>query len=276
MYDFYFGTPEEIGKDEKKYLISIKRMLPRWVNSLPDSEYIALANILDEKGKDVLRERSPVYIETGAGASSLVFAFYALKYDGLSISWDLNGEKGSLIRTICTETMCNYFSKHIDTHWKLVAFSSISPHLGLPMLEEMVDHVDVFFHDSEHVWNTIRKELECILPLLRDGSVVALDDAHLNVLHTNFGYINTLRKKLGLPSVPGSEDNTCEPFYVETERLLRKYFKSVEGLPDVYKKEYMEDPYYTYYGAECELNKKTGALRAEELEHRFESWKVRC
>jgi len=182
----------------------------------------------------------------------------------------------ALFRSVCTETMCNYFGKHIDAHWKLIAFNSISPDLGLPILKEVVDQVDVFFHDSEHVWNTIREELECIMPLLIDGSVVALDDANLNVLHTNYGYINMLRKKLGLPAVSGSEDNICEPFYVETERLLRKHFKSVEGLPDVYKKEYMEDPYYTYYGAECEVNKEIGALRPEELEHRFQSWQVRC
>src|SRR5438105_4493487 len=120
MYDFYFGSREEIALDEIKFLISIKRMMPRWINSIPDTEFIALAKLLDEQGSAVPRGGKLIVVETGAGASSLASAFYALKYDGLALSWDYNGEKGSQIRTVCTETMANYFHKHIDEHWKLV------------------------------------------------------------------------------------------------------------------------------------------------------------
>ena len=49
MYDFYLGSREEIARDEIKFLIAIKRMMPRWVNSLPDSEFMALAQILDDE-----------------------------------------------------------------------------------------------------------------------------------------------------------------------------------------------------------------------------------
>lgn len=274
MYDFHLGSNEEIKRDEIKYLIAIKRMMPRWVNSIPDSEFMALAKILDDQGKNLQNGQKPIFIETGAGASSLAFAFYALKYDGSAISWDLNGEKGSVVRTVCTETMCNYFRKHIDNHWKLVAFNSLSPHLGLPVLKDLVDHVDVFFHDSEHVWKTIKKELESIMPLLSDGSIVALDDANLNFLHINLGYINTFRKKIGLLPVQRIEKNTCRPFYVETEELLRKYWEHVEHLSDVYKQKFRDDPYYNYYNAEFALNKSTGTVNVEKLEHRFDSWRV--
>lgn len=274
MFDFYLGDDIEIKKDEKKYLLSIKRMLPRWVNSLPDSEFLALADILDQKGKEISKSTKPVFVETGAGASSLAFAFYALKYDGLALSWDLNAEKGSLIRTVCTETMCNHFKKYIDSHWKLIAFNSLSPYLGLPILKELVERVDVFFHDSEHVWLTIREELKNIIPLLNDGSIVALDDANLNFLHTNLGYINIFRKKLGLPSVAWPEENTCKPFYIETEKLLSSYFDNVDRLEDIYKEEYLDDAYYNYYNAEFNLNKTLGAVSSEGLEHRFDSWKI--
>ena len=274
MYDFYLGTKEEIKKDEIKFLISVKRMMPRWVNSLPDSEFIALANLLDKKGMEKKGGEKVVFVETGAGASSLVFAFYALKYNGISYSWDMNSEKGSIIRTVCTETMCNYFKKHIDNHWKLIAFNSLSPHLRLPILKDMVDHVDLFFHDSEHVWTTIKMELEFIIPLLKDGSIVALDDANLAFLHTNLGYVNIFRKKLGLEPSQWPEDNKCEPFYMGAKNLLEKYFNSVESLTDVYKEHFENDPYYNYYNAELTFNKDAGAVRSEELEHRFDSWKV--
>ena len=101
MYDFYFGSKQEIAKDEIKFLISIKRMMPRWVNSLPDFEFISIAKLLDKQGKVAKKEgRKFVAVETGVGASSLAFIFYAMKYKGCSFSWDLNAEKGSLIRTI--------------------------------------------------------------------------------------------------------------------------------------------------------------------------------
>jgi hypothetical protein len=274
MYDFYLGTKEDIKNDEIKYLISVKRMMPRWVNSLPDTEFIALAKLLDKKGAEKGNDEQPVFVETGAGASSLAFAFYALKYNGIAFSWDLNSEKGSIIRTVCTETMGNYFGKHIDNHWKLIAFNSLSPYLGLPILNEMVDHVDLFFHDSEHIWTTIKQEIETIIPLLLDGSIVALDDANLTFMHTNLGYINIFRKKLGLKQAQWPDDNNCEPFYSETKTLLEKYFNIVESLNDVYKEGYKNDPYYEYYNAEFSFNKDAGAVRSEELDHRFDSWQI--
>ena len=70
MYDFYFGTNKQIAKDEQKFLISIKRMMPRWVNSLPDSEFLALAEILDEKGKSLDPNQKLILVETVAGAST--------------------------------------------------------------------------------------------------------------------------------------------------------------------------------------------------------------
>jgi hypothetical protein len=274
MYDFYFGSPDEIARDEIKFLISIKRMMPRWINSIPDTEFIALAKLYDEQGSRLPPGGRLVLVETGAGASTLVSAFYALKYDGLAFSWDYNGEKGSHIRTVCNETMANYFHKHVDEHWKLVAHDSLSPYLGLAVLSDLVDHVDVFFHDSEHVWQTVRGELEAVTPLLRDGAIVALDDANQDFLHTNIAYINTFRKKLGLAPVPRAEGNLSEPFYIETERFLQQCWHQVEYLPDLYKQSFRTDPYFAYYDSELEIKASLGTERMERLEHRFDSWRV--
>lgn len=274
MYDFYLGSQEDIAKDEIKFLIAIKRMMPRWVNSIADSEFIALAKLLDEQGARSKPDQKLVVVETGAGASSLAFAFYALKYNGLAMSWDLNGEKGSAIRSVCAETMGNYFHKRIDDNWKLVAFDSLSPYLGLSILKELVDHVDLFFHDSEHVWETVKKELQIVMPLLRDGAVVALDDANQDFVHTNIAYINTFRKKLNLPAVDNPKDNRTEPFYIQVERLLRDHWDGVEYLPDLYKKMYRNDPYFSYYNAEFNIKADLGTERVKNLEHRFDSWRV--
>jgi len=275
MYDFYFGTPNEISKDEIKFLIAIKRMMPRWINSIADSEFIALAKLLDEQGTQAVKmNKKYVAVETGAGASSLAFAFYAIKYNGIAYSWDLNGEKGSVIRHVCTETMCNYFHKHIDEHWKLIAFNSLSPYLGIPILSELVDHVDMFFHDSEHTWKTVENEIKHIMPFLNDNSVVALDDANQDFAHTNLAYINTFRKKYGLSFIPPLEDNKTEPYYVKVAKLLLENWETVEHLPDLYKQMYMNDPYFAYYNAEFEIKASLGTERTEAIEHRFDSWRV--
>ncbi len=275
MYDFYFGSREEIATNETKFLISVKRMMPRWVNSIPDSEFIAMAQLLDAQGKEsVKRNQKFVAVETGAGASSIAFIFYALKYNGLSFTWDMNGEKGSLIRTICTETIGNYFRKNIDENWKFVAFDSLSPYLGLPVLKDMVDHVDLFIHDSEHTWNTVKKEVMTVIPLLRDGAIVALDDANLKFLHTNIGYINTQRRKLGLPAAENPANNSSKPFYVEIEGLLKEYWDAVESLPDYYKEKFADDPYFAYFNSEFQINAGFGTVNKDGLEHRFDSWRV--
>ena len=69
MYDFWFGTHDEICADEEKYLLFVKRMLPRWSNSIPDSEYLAIHHALSTLD---LGGRCPVVVETGVGAHDCV------------------------------------------------------------------------------------------------------------------------------------------------------------------------------------------------------------
>ena len=76
MYDFYFGTNEEIDRDPKRYLLAIKRMLPRWCNSIPDSEYMALYDAI----YDLSLPEHPVFVETGSGASTIVLCYFAVNY----------------------------------------------------------------------------------------------------------------------------------------------------------------------------------------------------
>ena len=59
MYDFMLGTREEIVADPRRYLLSVKRMLPRWANSLPDSEFHALIDLVAYQDRD-----RPVFVET--------------------------------------------------------------------------------------------------------------------------------------------------------------------------------------------------------------------
>ncbi len=46
MFDFHFGTRDEIIKNDEEFVLFTKRMLPRWINGIPDSECFALYRIL--------------------------------------------------------------------------------------------------------------------------------------------------------------------------------------------------------------------------------------
>ena len=83
MYDFNLGNLEYIEKNEDQYLLSIKRMLPRWLNSISDSIFLKLHKLLckqcDSKGV--------VLAETGVGASTILFAYHALEsIEGITLA----------------------------------------------------------------------------------------------------------------------------------------------------------------------------------------------
>lgn len=271
MFDFYFGTKAEIEKDERKMLLTIKRMLPRWVNSIPDSEYLA---IYDDLVTLNMAGRKPVLVETGVGASSVVMLYYAMKHDGMLYSWDFQAEKGAYIRAVCTDTLSNILDKNILDSWKFIAYSSTSLYLGIPILKEIVDHLDFCFLDSEHTWNNLKAELEAVNPLLRNQAIVAIDDANYNYFHTNTAYINMLRKKLGLKEIAGLPNNKSRPFFEETENFLKENWQRVERVEDSYKKNYKADLFWSYYKSDRDVMAKVDMEKTESLEHRYDSWRV--
>lgn len=270
MYDFYFGTREAVQNDEKKFLLSVKRMLPRWCNSIPDSEYLALVDILEEN----FAKPHPVLVETGTGASTIVLLHHALKYDGVLFSWDFVGPKAAYLRGVIQDTLLNYDRKNIFDYWKSVAFDSLSPHLGLSVLSDLVDQVDCCFLDSEHTLNTVLGELERLNSLLTDGSVVTMDDANYDYRHTNFAYINMQRKKLGLSDLASPPDNHTAPFYQEVESYLRNRWERVVHLEDNYKTSYQQDLFFAYHNAERATMNEAGMEKLGNLEHRFDAWRV--
>jgi len=271
MYDFYFGTKDEIRVNESKYLLFVKRMLPRWCNSIPDSEYLA---IHDSLAMLEIQGKKPVLVETGIGASTIVLLHYAMKHDGVLYSWDISGLKGAFLRSVCTDTLVSFHEKNLFDHWKFIAYNSLSEQLGIKILGELGVSVDFCFLDSEHTWNVLLGELGQVSELLRDGSIVAIDDANYNYVHTNVAYINMLRKKLGLPQIEDPSDNLCEPFFVEVERFLKSRWENVEYLEDSYKREYKRDLFWNYYSSDRHALAQEGMEKPDALEHRYDSWRV--
>lgn len=271
MFDFYFGTKEEIAANEADYLLFIKRMLPRWCNSIPDSEFLAIHNslaLLESAG------RRPVLVETGCGASTIVLLNYAMKHQGILYSWDLNGLKGAFLRSVFTDTLVAHYARNVFEHWKFVSYNSLSPHLGVEILGELGLEVDFCFFDSEHTRDVLLGEVGRASDFLRERAIVAIDDANYNYVHTNISYINMLRKKLGLGPVQNRADNVCEPFFVEVEKFLKSKWTTVEYLEDTYKKDYKSDVFWSYFRSDRQALGKEGMEKMDSLEHRYDSWRV--
>jgi len=276
MYDFYFGNRNDIAKDEIKYLLSIKRMLPKWCNSIPDSEYIALYEIGDEHLKQYDNNTNPpVIVETGSGASTVVLAFLTMKYNGTLFTWDINGEKLSILRGIMVETICNYFSESINRYWKSTSYDSLSPHLGLSILKEYKTPIWMSFHDSKHTLNNLRSEVMLVSNHLMDNGIICIDDGNYSNLYEDFAYINIFRKKLGLPTLKNPKDNVTDKFYKEIENTLKDIWRDVEHIDDYYKHNYKNDIFFDYYATETEIRANANMEQVDDLAHRFDSWKVR-
>lgn len=277
MYDFFFGTSHDIENDPKTWLLTIKRMLPRWPNGIPDSEFLALFDLLEQYDyKSVCADnKRPVLVETGSGASTIVLLYFACKWNTCLYTWDIASTKLSYLRGVLNDTLFRHFlNKNMFNHWKYVAYDSTNLYAGIHILQETNDIVCAAFYDSDHTWNNLGKEVAATIPFFINGAIVAIDDANYTYKNYNVAYMNMIRSKLGLPSVELS-DNDCLPFGEEVQKLLQGHFPHVENMHGgSYRKNYKDDIFWTYYNSDRNNMNKLSMEKLENLAHRFEAWRV--
>ena len=270
MYDFHFGDKQEIKNNEEDFLIFIKRLLPRWVNSIPDSEYLAIYRLL----KDI-KSDNPILIETGCGASTLAMFFYCALNNGKMHSWDTNGSKGFFLKSVILETICRPLKVNLYDIWNFVAFDSTSKHIGIPVLQELNQKADFGFFDSWHTLDHLMNEISCFEQIVNESFVLAIDDAYYTKKSENYSYLNVIRKKMGLDAIQSSVNNVCDPFYVEVEKYLSGKYVNVNKVEDSYKKEYTSDIFFNYYESDRKVMTELGMEEKDEkLEHRFDAWEI--
>ncbi len=277
MYDFYFGTRKEIEEDPKNWLLTIKRMLPRWPNGIPDTEYIALYDLLiDLESKGTYRkDEDMVLVETGSGASTIILLYFALKWDTELYTWDISSNKLAYLRGLLTDTLFKHYSdKNIFNHWKYVPYDSKSEYVGINVLAELNKKVCGSFFDSDHTWANLKAEIEIICPILVNGGLVSIDDGNYKYKNVNTAYVNMIRAKLGLSSID-IKNNKCAPFWEEVEGLLKKHFNRIENQDGgTYRKTFKSDLFWTYYAADRKNMADLGMEKLNELAHRFDAWLV--
>jgi hypothetical protein len=270
MYDFYFGNKEHIKQNPEDFLIFCKRMLPRWINGIPDSECIAIYRTLKTMDK-----ANPIMLETGCGASTLAFFLHAVLTEGKLFSWDTNGSKGSFLRSVILEAICRPLEVNLYQYWTFVGFDSISEHVGIPIIKELGHKADFGYFDSWHTLDHLMNEVKCFETVTNDEFIVALDDAYYTKRSNNYSYLNMIRKKLGLEGVEEPTSNVCDPFYQEIGRYLEKNYSSAEKIADSYKENYKNDMFFNYFSGDRAAMGSVGMEESKSLAHRYDCWTVK-
>jgi len=273
MYDFYFGERDAVLEDEVGYLISVKRMMPRWCNSIPDSELVAIHNDL-ERSNVADSSSQGVLVETGCGASTLVLAYGAFKYDKRLYTWDTNQNKLAYVRGILTDTLGRLFGRSVQDVWTYVPYRSDSQDLGIAVLGEFEHTVDFAFFDSEHTSEVLLSEVRGTLDFANDGAIFAIDDANYDFKYKNTAYINVFRKKLGLPPIENPSNNKTAKFFELVEQCLKETYPSSVKLEDSYKRDFKDDLFWSYYSSDRKIMDSLSMERLSELEHRYDSFRV--
>ena len=269
MYDFHFGNKEEIINHRIDFLIFVKRLLPRWINGIPDSEYISIFKTLE-----TIKNRNPILVETGCGASTIAMFLYCVLNNGHLYSWDTNGSKGSFLRTVISEAICRPLKVNIYDYWTFIAFDSTNNLAGIPVLEELDLKADFGYFDSWHTLDHLKNEIKSFEEVANNNFIIALDDAYYTKKSENYSYINMIRAKLNLEKVREPKQNICLPFYIEIENYLKSKYKVLTKVKDTYKQNYKNDIFFDYYQSDRNTMEMLGMESKEYLEHRYDAWSV--
>ena len=269
MYDFNFES-KNIKKNPEKFLIFVKRLLPRWANGIPDSECIAIFEVL--KFLKQKKRKKLVLLETGSGASTLAMFLHCAIFGGKMYSWDTNPNKGSFLRSVISDSIGKILGVDVNKIWTFIPFNSVDSYVGIRVLKELNKKADFCFFDSWHTLDHIMLELKEFENIASSKFAVAFDDAYYTKKHSNYSYINMLRSKLNLKKVKEPNNNICKPYYVEINNYLRKKYKKVINFKDSYKSKYKKDIFFKYFNSDRKFMNQVGMEEKNKLIHRFDAF----
>ena len=268
MYDFYFLGQEHLRQDISEYLIFVKRTLPRWVNSIPDNEFLEVY----QQACETLQP-GDVVVETGCGASSLALVAAAIQTGGEVFSWDLNGSKLELMGNVAFQTIGRAMGADINKYWHPITYSSTGSYLGIEIIQEKKRSVGLAFLDSYHTLEHVIEEIRLVSDSLRPGAAVIIDDAYYTNKSLNYSYLNLMRKKLGMAEIPEPEENISQPYWYHVEAFLKKKFETVTSLDAVQRAD-LDDVFFRYYAQDRMAINEFGMEDESQLQDRFKMWTV--
>ncbi len=246
MFDFIYDNKKNILKNPEKFIIFVKRLLPKYANSLPDSAAISIFREIKK-----LKGANNLIIETGVGSSTIVLFVASYIYKKKLFTFDINPDKISLIRQVINDAICRPLKANIFDYWTYVPSNSLDKYTGIPALKEFKKKPQFAFLDSSHSLEHLKKEVTEFTKIAPKEFTLGIDDGnHKNSKFFSFGYTNMIRYKMGLKKISNPKQNISPPFIVEINNLLKKNFKSVKKLKTFFQKNYQNDLWFNYFGAD--------------------------
>ena len=139
---FILQMKKNIKKDPEKFLLFVKRLLPRWANGIPDTECIAIFKLLGSLKKS---NKKLVLLETGSGASTIAMYLHCSIYGGRMFSWDTNASKGSFLKSVISESIDKVLKTNFNKIWTFIPYDSIDKYVGIEVLKELKIKADFCF-----------------------------------------------------------------------------------------------------------------------------------
>jgi hypothetical protein len=244
MYNYIFGSKTQILKSPIDFLIFVKRLLPKYANSIPDSGVVTLF----EQAKK-LKDNSNSMVETGVGASTIILFFSAYLFKKKLYSFDHNPDKISLVRTVINEAICIPLNIKISDYWMPIPSNSIDKHTGLNCLSEFKDKFDYGFFDSAHSLDFLIEEISIFHKIATKKYILGIDDGEkINNKFFHHDFTNMIRTKINLKKIKNPKNNKCDFFFKEVFNYLKKEAKSVKKLPTFFEKNFEKDLYFNFFG----------------------------
>lgn len=247
MFDYIYSNKKNILKNPEKFILFVKKLLPKYTNSLPDSVAITLYREI----KKLPKNYNNIIIETGVGASTIALFVSAYIFKKKLFTFDINPDKISFIRNVINDAICRPLKINIFDYWTYVPNNSLDKFTGIPALGELKKKPQFAFLDSLHTVDHLKKEVIEFSKISTETFVIGIDDGnHINSKIFPYGYTNMLREKIGLKKIKNPKINFSKSFYNEINNLLNKSFKSTKKISTFFEKNFENDLWFHYFGAD--------------------------
>ena len=130
--------------------------------------------------------------------------------------------KVSEIRRAINESIGLSLNINFDQYWKVVQHLSNAKTIGINILSELGEEIDLYMHDSEHTHSTLISELELTLKNSSQEFDCLIDDANYTFKNYDYAYANTMRRKLNLKDIDPPVDSQGETM----EKVASNFFDS--------------------------------------------------
>ena len=269
MYSWFLGDQQDFKNDPEAMLLGVKSLLPRWMNGIPDAQFMDIFYSAVEaiENFDQKKNINPILCETGIGASTIAMAgaiAYTNRSDVKLFNWDINGRKQSEIRTVLSESLCTFSTFELASQLLTITSDAKSSICGIPVIGELGKTVIFGCFDSLHVQEQILEEISLTIPFLTPDSIVYIDDQFLNCKGENIHLGNLARKKLGLGPIPALEEVKFKSemsFGSSVRKLLESAFVVTirESRLGTEQTEKLDSVFFAYYSQDRVRMREVGA-----------------